>query len=80
VCLRVEYDGEQGYLQTTVQGARTVKFCWRSWGDQYGSHLAFYTDDSATSEGWRVQWEAIPPGQKSETCSLDDRQEGNRML
>ena len=40
----------------------------------------FHNDDSATSEGWRVQWEIIPPGQKSETCSLDDRQEGNRMI
>ena len=40
----------------------------------------FHNDDSATSEGWRVQWETVPPGQKSETCSLDDRQEGNRMI
>jgi hypothetical protein len=26
------------------------------------SHV-IHTDDSATSEGWRVQWEINPPGQ-----------------
>lgn len=36
----------------------------------------FHNDDSATSEGWRVQWESIPPGEKPETCSLDGKQEG----
>jgi hypothetical protein len=53
---------------------------WTAGPVQGQTEFDFDYDDSATSEGWRVQWEAIPPGQKSETCSLDDRQEGNRML
>ena len=39
-----------------------------------------HTDDSATSEGWRVQWETNPPGQEPRPRSLDGRQEGNRMI
>jgi transposase len=39
-----------------------------------------HTDDSATSEGWRVQWETNPPGQEPKPRSLDGRQEGNRMI
>ena len=31
-----------------------------------------------SSEGWCIQWESTPPGQKSEFCSLDSREEGNR--
>jgi hypothetical protein len=27
----------------------------------------------ASSEGWRVQWETVPPGQKSEPRSLGSR-------
>ena len=38
-----------------------------------------FNDDSATSEGWRVQWESVPPGQLPDPRSLDGRQEGNRM-
>jgi len=38
-----------------------------------------HTDDSATSKGWRVQWESVPPGQKPKPRSLNGRQEGNRM-
>ena len=38
-----------------------------------------HNDDSATSEGWRVQWESVPPGEKPDSRSLDGRQEGNRM-
>jgi len=30
-----------------------------------------------SSEGWCIQWESTPPGQKSESCSLDSREEGN---
>jgi hypothetical protein len=30
-----------------------------------------------SSEGWCIQWESTPPGQKSESCSLDSRVEGN---
>ena len=30
-----------------------------------------------SSEGWRIQWETVPPGQKSEPCSLDSQEEGN---
>ena len=32
-----------------------------------------------SSEGWRIQRESTPPGQKSEPCSLDGREEGNRI-
>ena len=31
-----------------------------------------------SSEGWRIQWESNPPGQKSEPCSLDS-QEGRKL-
>src|SRR6202163_2878191 len=30
-----------------------------------------------SSEGWCIQWEATPPEQKSEFCSLGSREEGN---
>jgi hypothetical protein len=30
-----------------------------------------------SSEGWCIQWESTPPGQESESCSLDSRAEGN---
>jgi hypothetical protein len=30
-----------------------------------------------SSEGWCIQWESNPPGQESESCSLDSRAEGN---
>jgi hypothetical protein len=30
-----------------------------------------------SSEGWCIQWESTPPGQKSESCSLDSQEEGN---
>ena len=30
-----------------------------------------------SSEGWCIQWESSPPGQESESCSLDSRAEGN---
>jgi hypothetical protein len=30
-----------------------------------------------SSEGWRIQWEVDPSGQKSEARSLDSRKEGN---
>jgi hypothetical protein len=31
-----------------------------------------------SSEGWCIQWESTPPGQKSEFCSLDSR-EGRKL-
>ena len=31
-----------------------------------------------SSKGWCIQWELTPPEQKSELCSLDSREEGNR--
>jgi hypothetical protein len=30
-----------------------------------------------SSEGWCIQWEVTPPGQESESCSLDSREDGN---
>jgi hypothetical protein len=30
-----------------------------------------------SSEGWCIQWELTPPGQESESCSLDSREERN---
>ena len=30
-----------------------------------------------SSEGWCIQWELTPPGQKSKSCSLDSQEEGN---
>jgi hypothetical protein len=30
-----------------------------------------------SSEGWCIQWELTPPGQESESGSLDSREEGN---
>ena len=30
-----------------------------------------------SSESWCIQWELTPPGQESESCSLDSREEGN---
>ena len=30
-----------------------------------------------SSEGWCSQWESTPPGQESESCSLDSREEGD---
>jgi hypothetical protein len=30
-----------------------------------------------SSEGWCIQWELTPPGQESESCSLDSQEEGN---
>ena len=39
-----------------------------------------HNDDSATSEGWRVQWETSPPGQEPKPRSLDGRLEGYRMI
>ena len=39
-----------------------------------------HNDDSATSQGWRVQWETNPPGKEPKPRSLDGRQEGNRMI
>ncbi len=32
------------------------------------------------AEGWRIQRESVPPGQKSGPCSLSRRQEGNQMI
>ena len=39
-----------------------------------------HNDDSATSKGWRIQWETNPPGQEPKPRSLDGRQEGNRLF
>jgi hypothetical protein len=36
-----------------------------------------YLRTSASSKGWRVQWESVPPGQKSEPCNLDPIRGGN---
>jgi transposase, IS5 family len=30
-----------------------------------------------SSKSWCIQWESTPPGQESESCSLDSREEGN---
>ena len=30
-----------------------------------------------SSKGWRIQRESTPPGQQSEPCSLDGREEGD---
>jgi hypothetical protein len=30
-----------------------------------------FSGTRAPSKGWRVQWELVPPGQKSEPCNLD---------
>jgi hypothetical protein len=49
-------------------------------GRQAAQGEVLYNDDSATSEGWRVQWETNPPGQEPRPRSLDGRQEGNRMI
>jgi hypothetical protein len=35
--------------------------------------------ECASSEGWRAQWETVPPGKKSEPRSLDSREEGDRI-
>ena len=32
---------------------------------------------SASSKGWHVQWESIPPGQESEPCNLGRIRGGN---
>ena len=32
-----------------------------------------------SSQGWRIQRESTPPGKESEACSLDGREEGNRI-
>jgi hypothetical protein len=32
-----------------------------------------------SSQGWRIQRETTPPGEESEPCSLDGREEGNRI-
>jgi hypothetical protein len=36
-----------------------------------------FSGTSASSKGWRVQWELVPPGQKSEPCKLDRIRGGN---
>jgi hypothetical protein len=36
-----------------------------------------FSDTSASSEGWRVQWESVPPGEESEPRSLDRIGGGN---
>jgi hypothetical protein len=30
-----------------------------------------------SSKGWCIQWESTPPGQESESCSLDSQEEGD---
>jgi hypothetical protein len=37
----------------------------------------YFVDHSATSEGWHVQWESVPPGQESEPRSLGCIRGGN---
>ena len=32
----------------------------------------------ASSKGWRVQWETVPPGKKPDPCSSDGREARNQ--
>jgi hypothetical protein len=54
------------------------------YGDQMGGRKSYNPKNKGkksyqrmSSEGWCIQWESTPPGQKSESCSLDSRVEGN---
>src|ERR1019366_8213928 len=58
-------------------------FCGRSWSNGDKSRLqcaGINRHEGVSSEGWRIQWEAVPPGEKSGPCSLDSQEEGNRIL
>jgi hypothetical protein len=53
-------------------------------GDQMGARKGYNPKNKGkksfqrmSSKGWCIQWELIPPGQESESCSLDSREEGN---
>jgi hypothetical protein len=54
-------------LTSLALGGYTVHFQQRS----------EFLDPSATSEGWHVQWQTVPPGEKSEPRSLGCIREGN---
>ena len=64
-----------GWTTTKERAARkshlTQPDSWRCTGP------AEYYDRSATSEGWHVQWELVPPGQESEPRSLGCIRGGN---
>ena len=54
-------------------------------GDQMGARKSYNPKNRGkksfqrmSSEGWCIQWESTPPGQKSESCSLDSR-EGRKL-
>jgi len=55
------------------------------YGNQMGARKSYNPKNKGkksyqrmSSEGWCIQWESTPPGQKSEFCSLDSR-EGRKL-
>jgi hypothetical protein len=55
------------------------------YGQQMGGRKSYNPNNKGkksyqrmSSEGWCIQWESTPPGQKSEFCSLDSR-EGRKL-
>jgi len=47
------------------------------WLGQLQEELRTKSYQRMSSESWCIQWELTPPGQESESCSLDSREEGN---
>ena len=58
-----------GFCSWTTTSSRGGKKMW--WCAGMNRH------GGVSSEGWRIQWETVPPGQESEPCSLDSQEEGN---
>jgi len=61
-----------------VREIRTLRAMWRAL--ETGPSIRFTRQRStlrASSKGWHVQWESIPPGQESEPCNLGRIRGGN---
>ena len=70
-----------GLKEVTLDTDTTVQTVYgRQMGARKGynpKHRGKKSYQRMSSEGWCSQWESTPPGQESESCSLDSREEGD---